>query len=232
MTLAGCGAAFLLAALAAAPVRAQAKTAQVSALEGRAEKSRAGAAASDLKIGSALAQGDIVETRTDSRLEIRFSDGSLLRLGPQARLLLAEVHFAGRTQRKVSARLFFGKVWAKVTSMLQGEEKFQVETENAVAGVRGTTFRVEANADKSVLVRVYDGQVAVGKGAPAAGGERREVPGPQEVTREQWEKLVGRQMQILISADGTPGEPEPFSPDAEQDDPFVRWNQERDSAPK
>jgi hypothetical protein len=235
MTLAGCGAAFLLAALAAAPARAQPKSAQVSTLEGRAQKSRAGSPGSELKVGSALAPGDVVETRADSRLEIRFGDGSLLRLGPEARLLLAEAHFAGRAQRRVSARLFFGKLWAKVTSVLQGEQKFQVETENAVAGVRGTTFRVEANADKSVLVRVYDGQVAVGKGGPAAAppaGERREVPGPQEVTREQWERLVGRQMQILVSADGTPGEPEPFSPDAEQDDPFVRWNQQRDAAPK
>jgi len=52
------------------------------------------------------------------------------------------------------------------------------------------------------------------------------------VTREQWEKLVGRQMQISISADGTPGEPEEFSPDVDKDDPFARWNLERDAAAK
>ena len=148
---------------------------------------------------------------------------------------VAEAHFGGRSGRKLSARLFLGKLWAKVTSAIQGEQKFQVETENAVAGVRGTTFRVDANQDKSVLVRVYDGEVAVAQGAPAGApkqGERREVPGPQEVTRDQWEKLVGRQMQILISADGTPGNPEPFSPDVDQDDPFARWNLQRDAAPK
>jgi hypothetical protein len=94
---------------------------------------------------------------------------------------------------------------------------------------------VDANADKSVLVRVYDGEVAVAANALAAGGQeggRREVPGPREVTREQWEKLVGRQMQIVISPDGTPGDPEPFSPDVDQDDPFARWNLQRDAAPK
>ena len=119
--------------------------------------------------------------------------------------------------------------------MLQGEQKFEVETENAVAGVRGTTFRVDANDDKSVLVRVYDGSVAVGKGAAQAGspgGERREVAGPQEVTREQWEKLVGKQMQIFIAADGTPGEPEEFPADVDKDDAFARWNQQRDAATK
>ena len=84
-------------------------------------------------------------------------------------------------------------------------------------------------------MRVYDGAVAVGKNSPsdAAGNpkeERHEVEGPQEVSREQWEKLVGRQMEIVIAADGTPGDPAPFAPDT--DDSFARWNQERDAAAK
>src|SRR5439155_1605974 len=83
------------------------------------------------------------ETQEKARLEIRFSDNSVLRLGSRAKLQLAEAHFAaGAARRRLSARLFFGTLWAKVTSVLQGEQKFEVETENAVAGVRGTTFRV------------------------------------------------------------------------------------------
>lgn len=230
-------AAFLLAAsLAAPPLAAQPRAAQVSALEGRAQRSRPGGTRIDLRVGAAVGQGDTIETGEGARLEIRFSDASVLRLGPLARLLLSEAHFgAGRGRSKLSVRLFLGKLWAKVTSAIHGEQKFQVETENAVAGVRGTTFRVDANADKSVLVRVYEGEVAVAPGAPAPGGregERREVPGPQEVTRDQWEKLVGRQMQIVIAPDGTPGDPEPFSPDIDRDDPFARWNLQRDAAPK
>ena len=184
----------------------------------------------------AVGQGDTIETQERARLEIRFSDNSVLRLGSRAKLRLAEAHFAGgAARRRLNARLFFGKLWAKVTSVLQGEQKFEVETENAVAGVRGTTFRVDVNDDKSVLVRVYDGSVGVGKGAAQAGapgGERREVAGPQEVTREQWEKLVGKQMQIFIAADGTPGEPEKFAADVDKDDAFARWNQQRDAATK
>jgi len=158
-------------------------------------------------------------------------------LGPKSRVQLAEAHFAAvAARRKLTARLFLGRLWAKVTSVIQGDQKFQVETENAVAGVRGTTFRVDANEDKSVLVRVYDGSVAVAKKAPLyeekRRPDRREVPGPDEVTRDEWEKLVGRQMQIFISADGTPGEPEQFSPDADKDDPFALWNQQRDDAAK
>jgi hypothetical protein len=226
--------AFLAAWLGLAPaLAAQPRSAQISLLEGRAQRSRAMGARSELRTGSPVAQGDTIETQDASRLEVRFSDGSVLRLGPRSKLQLAQAHFGGPARRKLNARLFFGKLWAKVISVVQGEQKFQVETENAVAGVRGTTFRVDANADKSVLVRVYDGSVAVAKAAPPGGApaeERREVPGPQEVTRDAWERLVGRQMQIAISADGTPGEPEQFSPDVDQDDPFARWNQQRDAA--
>ncbi|HUJ25762.1 MAG TPA: FecR family protein [Myxococcales bacterium] len=214
---------------------AQTKTAQVSALEGTATKARGNAAPTALKQGTGLAQGDVVETGADSRMEIRFSDASVLRIGSKAKLQLTEAHFgSGPAKRKMTAKLFFGNLWAKVTSVIQGEQKFQVETENAVAGVRGTTFRVDANTDKSVLVRVFAGTVAVAKNVPIyatgkPGEERHEVQGPEEVTREQWEKLVGKQMQIFIAADGTPGDPQPITG---EDDAFAKWNQERDAAGK
>ena len=228
-------ASFALCLAFAGGALAQAKTAQVSALEGTATKARDNAEPTALKQGTGLSQGDVIETGADSRMEIKFSDASVLRMGSKAKLKLTEAHFGGgAAKRKMTARLFFGNLWAKVTSVIQGEQKFQVETENAVAGVRGTTFRVDANTDKSVLVRVFAGTVAVAKNVPIyatgkPGEQRHEVEGPQEVSREQWEKLVGKQMQIFIAADGTPGDPQPITG---EDDAFARWNQERDAAGK
>jgi hypothetical protein len=235
MKLIVCGVAFLLAALVAAPrLAAEAKTARVSALEGKATKARKDGQPTPLALETAVAQGDIIETADDARLEIKFSDASALRVGPHAKMQLTEAHFGGGpAKRKMTARLFFGNLWAKVTSVIQGEQKFAIETENAVAGVRGTTFRVDARTDKSVLVRVYAGAVAVAKNVPiyATGKNepRREVEGPQEVSREQWEKVVGKQMQIVIAADGTPGDPEKFAEDVDKDDAWAKWNQERDA---
>jgi hypothetical protein len=82
-------------------------------------------------------------------------------------------------------------------------------------------------------VRVYAGAVAVAKNVPLyatgkPGEGRHEVAGPGEISREQWEKIVGRQMQIVIAADGTPGEPEQFAADADKDDAWAKWNQARD----
>jgi hypothetical protein len=210
------------------------RTAAVSALEGQATKARASGKATPLSVGTPVAQGDTIATADDSRLELKFNDGSALRLGPKGKMQLTEAHFGGgAAKRKLTARLFFGNIWAKVTSVIQGEAKFAVETENAVAGVRGTTFRVDARSDKSVLVRVYAGAVAVAKNVPVyATGKnepRHEVEGPEEVSREQWEKLVGRQMQIVIAADGTPGDPTPFDESADKDDDWAKWNQDRDA---
>jgi hypothetical protein len=225
-----CGAAFLAAALIAAPrLAADSRTAQVSALEGRATRARGGAP-SALSVGAAVGQGDTIATEPESRLELKFVDASIIRIGAKARLQLTEAHFGGGpSMRKLTAKLFFGDLWAKVTSAIQGDQKFAVETENAVAGVRGTTFRVDARGDKSVLVSVYDGAVAVAKPGASqdSGGGRHEIAGPREISRDKWEKIVGAQMQILIAPDGSPGEPTQLATDAE--DAFAKWNEERDA---
>ena len=200
-----------------------------------------------LALGSAVYQGDVIETARRTRLELKLADASVLRLGPVSRVELDAAAFgASPDDRKVSAKLRVGNVWASVTKTLGGEARFEVKTENAVAGVRGTTFRVDASKDKSVLVKVYSGTVAVaagpiprpehggGAGGPAPGGqpgarpERRQVSGPQEVTREQWERLVGNMMQVRVASDGTPSEPEQFA--LAKADEWETWNRQRDAA--
>src|SRR2546429_348785 len=128
------------------------------------------------------------------------------------------------------------KLWTKVEISLGAGVLLAVAfgVARPVAGVRGTTFRVDAHTDKSVLVRVYAGAVAVAKNVPIyASGKpeaRHEVAGPDEVNRETWEKLVGKQMQIVIAADGTPGEPTQFAAEDEKDDEWAKWNEKRDEA--
>ena len=208
--------------------------------------------------GSAVEVGDTVETRKRTRLEITLRDQSVLRVGPLSRLRLGAAIF-GRSldDRRVAARLLVGEVWAKVAKAEGGEAKFEVQTANAVAGVRGTTFRVDAKADRSVVVKVYAGAVAVAGGGPiprpahrapggapgavegragtppaaGPGGKRRVlVPGPSEVTREQWERLVGAMMEIRVGADGRPGEPTAFALVPARADDFEAWNRERDAS--
>lgn len=217
-------------ALAAAP-RGAGPAATVSFLDGEATRTADGKTEA-LARGGALREGDDIETRKRTRLELTLADGSVVRLGPLSRARLETAAFdKSPDDRKVSARLLVGNVWANVAKAVGGESRFEVKTENAVAGVRGTTFRVDAAHDKSVVVRVYSGTVAVaGGGLPRPehrpGEPRHQVPGPSEVTREQWEKIVTTMMEVRVSASGQPEEPRAFALAA--DDPWETWNRERD----
>lgn len=235
-TLAG---AVLLAAAAAAFAAPPAPAGTVTFLAGDATRS-AGGKAQKLAVGSAVHAGDLLETQRRTRLEVKLADQSLLRLGPGSRAIVETAAF-GETveEREVSAKLLVGKVWANVAKAVGGDARFEVRTENAVAGVRGTTFRVDAASDRSVVVKVYGGTVAVAQGAVPrpehAGGkagkpERRQIAGPGEVSREQWEKIVTTMMQVRVSAQGLPGEPETFALADAGVDEWEEWNRGRDAA--
>jgi hypothetical protein len=236
--------AVLLAAVAArAAPGAPAGT--VTFLAGEATRA-AGGKSEKLEVGKPVFQGDLLETQKRTRLEVKLADQSVLRLGPSSKAEVAAASF-GKTveERNVSAKLVVGKVWANVAKAVGGEQKFEVKTENAVAGVRGTTFRVDAANDRSVVVKVYSGTVAVASGAiprpehQGAEGEvapagakpkRQQIAGPQQVTREQWEKIVTNMMEVRVSSDGVPTEPEKFAIAQPGQDEWEEWNRSRDEA--
>jgi hypothetical protein len=238
--LLGCISAAVLAAAAtlAAP---RPPAGAVAFLAGDATRAAAGKT-EPLAPGAAVFEGDVLETQRRTRLEVKLADGSVLRLGPSSRVAVQAAAF-GKTvdERKVSAKLLVGKVWANVARAVGGEQRFEVQTENAVAGVRGTTFRVDAATDRSVVVKVYSGTVAVASGPiprpehqgarpVEAGGkpERRQIAGPQQVTREQWERIVTSMMEVRVSAAGVATEPETFALAGAGQDEWEEWNRDRD----
>jgi hypothetical protein len=239
---AAAAAALLLAAAALAAAPAAAPAGSVTFVAGEATRTAAGKA-QRLAVGAQVYQGDVLETRRRTRLEVKLADGSVLRLGPSSKATVQAAAFGKSVEeRKVSAKLLVGKIWANVAKAVGGEQRFEVQTENAVAGVRGTTFRVDAATDRSVVVKVYSGTVAVASGPiprPEHQGEgrtevaadkpaRRQIAGPQQVTREQWEKIVTSMMEVRVSSEGVPTEPEAFAFAAEGQDDWEEWNRSRD----
>jgi hypothetical protein len=228
-------AAALLAAAAPAAPEAAAPAGIITFVDGEATRLSGGQPVR-LGPGASFFQGDVIETASRTRVELTLVDRSVLRLGPLSRVELDAAAFGkGPGDRKVSARLRIGNVWATVTKSLGGEARFEVKTENAVAGVRGTTFRVDASQDRSCVVKVYSGTVAVAAGpvprpqhGQEEGGARQQVAGPKEVSREQWERIVTSMMQVRVAADGSPAEPEAFA--LAGADEWETWNRERDSA--
>ena len=181
---------------------------------------------------SELQEGDKVMTAKGARLELTLADKSVLRIDGGSEVTLKAADFEG-DEKKLTAKIAFGKIWAKVNSVLGGQSHFDVETQNAVAGVRGTTFRVDAKHDSSALVRVYAGAVAVvGTRTPrpsheAANAPRKEVPGPAEVSKHEYEKLLGAMMQVKVTSNGELGEPAAFTEKEEAKDSWVAFNQQR-----
>jgi hypothetical protein len=228
MRIWGLGIALLLAPLAAG---AQ-SLATVSMLKGQAHVAPGGDEGKKrpLEVGASTSEGDSITTAEDSLLELTLPDRSVIRVAPSSRLLLEKAHFAASGARTFSARLFVGSVWSKVSSVLGGDTKFEVRTDTAVAGVRGTTFRVDASRDRSAVVSVFAGSVAVAGGPIAQQehkpGERREKAPPREVSKNEWERIVLAMMKVKVSSTGVVGEPEKIT-DADRD-AFYRFNAERD----
>ncbi len=226
---------WLFAALLCASTAEAKGTAKVSFLEGAAESvAQTNSAAAPtgawrpLSLGATLNQGDAVRTGPATRLELQLSDGSRVRLAANTTLTLTTTHF-GKGERKVSLGLWAGQVWAKVTKLVSGDTNFEVSTHNAVAGVRGTSFAVLAQADASSVVKVYAGTVGVKKQNAAKAG-RMQVDGPARVDRKQWEEVITTAMkQVKVSALGEISPLEDFVDQGDQAQ-WAAWNQERDAA--
>jgi hypothetical protein len=182
-----------------------------------------------LKTGDAVLLHDVIDL-TKGYAKITLNDASVIDLGQStdgsaagARLAITEGDFQGQVRNGFGANLLWGKVWSHVTKALSGSSsKFEVTTPRAVAGVRGTIFRVDAvqivtatRTSRKTRVRVDEGRVGVdAKVKPSAGGTkataadkgpRHEVAGPTEVSKEEWEKLfIDLQKGMEVTVDDSP----------------------------
>jgi hypothetical protein len=211
----------LVVAVALLSSIALAEVGKVAALEGEATRTPKGGTAEALKSGSAVELGDTLSVKSGN-LKFELNDGSVIMLAPASVLEITEAEFQGQERTGFSGLLKAGSLWTKVKKAIGGG-KFEVSTERAVAGVRGTIFRIDADAlvkgskgnkgRKASIVRVVEGAVAVKptaaiaksmKAAAPKKGPRVEVAGPQEVTVDAWEKIfveLAANQQIVVGVD-------------------------------
>ncbi len=208
---------------------AWAEVGKVSQLEGEASRKGKDGATEALKKDAQIQLGDTLEV-SKGFLKIELNDGSIIALADKSKLVINEADFEGQERKGFSALLQAGSIWTKVKKALGGA-KYEVQTERAVAGVRGTIFRIDADtlvkankgkgsaggqARKASIVRVVEGAVNVKPSAmvakaskaqvkpPAKKGPRTQVAGPTEITADEWEnKFVELQknQQIIVGVD-------------------------------
>ncbi|MBU0993418.1 MAG: FecR domain-containing protein [Proteobacteria bacterium] len=191
--------------------------------------------------GESLTDGDQVTTDADSRIEIKLPDNSTIRFDEETTFALTSLAVNEKEKKRdVNVNVVIGKTWANVTSFLGNRGGFAITTKTAVAGVRGTVYRVNVNKDNSAVVKVYWGEVVVshrpltstydasGKLAqPLKVPAPHPVSGPYPVSMEEWTFIVKTMNQITIKQDGTATEPEQFKPEDDTND-WVVWNQTLD----
>jgi hypothetical protein len=214
----------------------------VTLLQGKASLIKKGMTiAQSLVKGDYLRQGDRVNTEKRSRIEIKLPDESLVRFDELTTFELAALSVNKRKKdRNINVRMIFGKAWAKVTKWFGKKGRFALSTKTAVAGVRGTVYRVNVNPDNSAIVKVYGGEVAVSNMPPPARMESpakvespspvdgpKSVDGPHPVSMKEWTHIVRSMQELVVRPDGSATKPFRFTLAADSND-WVRWNQSLD----
>lgn len=195
-------------------------SATVSFLKGSAEIREPGKGPWDsLKPNDSLEKGDQVRTKGGAQMELPLADDPSV-------------------PRDVNVHVTLGKAWANVARTIGAKGNFAVSCDTAVAGVRGTVYRMNIDADRSALVRVYDGTVHVTGGGKAMEAPKpigpptrisgpTPIPGPHKVSMEEWTVIIKAMQQVRIGADGVPEKPRDFTEKEDSDD-WVEWNKAKD----
>lgn len=111
-------------------------------IEGRVDVTSPGKTAVAANVGDPLQAGDIIRTKSKSKAEVAFIDGSILRLAANSRLRISEFS-QDQGKRNAVLNLFRGKIQNTVQTIAgAGAElsKYEIHTPTSVCGVRGTAF--------------------------------------------------------------------------------------------
>ena len=134
-------------------------------IEGGVQVIRSGEYLPDVDVGLKIYEFDSVETGDDGYIEI---DMSVPAAGSTVKVLENTVFYFEGSPRKSSRprttfQLLRGSLKFKV-GRLASNESFNVQTDTALMGVRGTEFGVDTSPDRSVLVTVSEGGVSARSG--------------------------------------------------------------------
>lgn len=151
----------------------------------------------EAKVNSKIFEGQMVVTEADSRAKIVMSDRNIINILPSTKLKIEKYKTSAR-EKSVSLNLIEGRVRTNVEQDYDNKNnKFEVRTSTAVAGVRGTQFITSYDKGTQLTeVVTINGRVSLMAIARAGGAKSL----PVEVSVNRGEK-------VQISNDGQASEP-------------------------
>lgn len=203
------------------------RRAVVTMVTGQGTVRRADGSVEPLRANQFISKGDAVTTGADGYAELVIDNQSVLRLNHSTEIRMSGIQepraATSRDTRPFVTKiaLLRGKTWTQVQKWAGGIVNYQIQLPTAIAGVHGTVFETEVQSDSSGAVGVIEGEVGVGGGASSADAPRtslapKAVSGPQEVSMEEWTRLVKTGMRLSVPRSGQPGDPIPWTPKPEE----------------
>lgn len=225
-------------------VKDEAKKGKVTYTDGRVKKKQTDAADwQDAQKDSPVISGDRVRTYTRSRAELELLELDIIRMAPETTIDIVKLYDETKGKvKETKINIEDGDIWAKIGKK---DEKmnFDITTPVAAAAITGTVFRMGVGTDSTTELKVYHGEVQITNAPentslqpqyvpgtkPTEISGPHEVPGPREVSMDEWLFIVKNMQSISIGSDGKVKSVGTFSTtDTDEQTDWVKWNLERD----
>jgi hypothetical protein len=167
--------------------------------------------------GDAVTVGGLVRTGLEGKVRLTFTEGTIVRLGPNSEFIVAEVS-PEAAEPFTRLRLVAGQVWVILTG-----GSLEVETPVGVASVRGSYLGVSYDPQTQVVVitclegecglRNDRGEVALSDGQSSSAGDDGLPPSPPEPLSaddiKEWIEVNPEAEAVVeeVYPDGTPTPP-------------------------
>jgi hypothetical protein len=191
-------------------------------------------------VNTDILAGDKVRTYRQSRAEIDLAQLDIVRLAPRTVIDIIRLYEETK-DKKVSTKIKLeeGELWASVHE-IEMDTEFDVSAPIAAAAITGTTLRMVVLDDSTTQLKVYKGEVSI-TNAPEKKDLKpisivphqikgpTQVPGPHEVSLQEWVYIVKSMQQITIDRQGKVMSTGGFSnEDKDEKSSWVKWNLKRD----
>ena len=112
-----------------------------------------------------LESGDRIRTFGNSRAEITFDDGNILRIKPDSLIVIGDLTENVRTKvRKSSVKLLVSSIEADIKKSVVKGSQFRLEMPTATAEIEKARFSINVDEDQGSQVKVYEGKVGIDTG--------------------------------------------------------------------
>jgi uncharacterized repeat protein (TIGR01451 family) len=113
------------------------------------------------EVGTTLQPGDAIRSVNDSHAEITFFEGSTIELDGDTWVSLSEIGISDTGSTTIHLSQYFGNTVSRVKKLTDSASSYEIETQAAVAAVRGSTMKLTVLGDGTTVVTNEEGDIRV-----------------------------------------------------------------------